>query len=141
MCVGVHALYVCVYACVCIAPRLWLRPQVCVSVRVCVCVCVTQGQGTNYSFVGSTALHWCAAKGHLACLRWLLGRGARVAQANSAGAYPLHAAVTHEHLDVIQVLILRAGADAQVRLQECLPNYTFWPHLPPPQAMPRPCMC
>lgn len=54
-----------------------------------------QGQGTSYSFTGHAALHWAAAKGQAQCLRWLLGRGAAVDQANAAGGTALHAAVAN----------------------------------------------
>lgn len=89
--------------------------KVCPLVVCWWCAVCSQGQGTNYSFVGSTALQWACAKGHLACARWLLGRGADARLGNAAGATPLHAAVTHEHLEVVQLLMLGAGADAQVR--------------------------
>ena len=42
--------------------------------------------GTSYGFVGHTALHYCAAKGHVACLRTLLLAGADVNATNRGGS-------------------------------------------------------
>ena len=78
------------------------------------CFTCVQGEGTNYSFTAHTALHWAAAKGHAASVRWLLAAGASAAVLNASGATPLHAAADNQQLGCVEVLLLLGGADAQV---------------------------
>ncbi len=79
-----------------------------------------QGEGTNFSFFGHTALHWAAAQGQAACVRWLLGAGADVARGNRAGSTPLHVAVEHGQMEAAKMLISEGGADVEVRRRVCL---------------------
>lgn len=61
------------------------------------------------------ALHWCAAKGHMHCLEWLLQQGAaRVSTLrNQADATALHTAAEHGQAACARLLVLRGGADVQ----------------------------
>jgi len=74
-----------------------------------------QGQGTSYSFTGHAALHWAAAKGHVGCVRWLLGQGANVGQANAAGATPLHAALANAQEECAKALVVEGRASIHVQ--------------------------
>lgn len=74
-----------------------------------------RGAGISYAFVGNSALHWAAAKGHKACVVWLLQRGAAVGAVNEAGASVLHTAVEHGQAGCAEVLVLAGGADLQVQ--------------------------
>ncbi|KAK9811860.1 hypothetical protein WJX72_011307 [[Myrmecia] bisecta] len=74
-----------------------------------------QGQGTNYSFTGHTALHWAAAKGHLAAIKWLLLKGANPNAQNHAGATPLHAAVSNSQVAAASMLLFEGEADPELR--------------------------
>ena len=71
-----------------------------------------RGEGTNFSFTGHTALHWCAAKAHAEGARFLLGEGADPNAPNNAGSTPLHAAAANGNVDCAKILILCGGADA-----------------------------
>ena len=69
-----------------------------------------QGDGTKYAEVGHSAQHWCAARGHLACLQWLLDKNAQVDMRNKGSATPLHAAALQEQVACGRLLVER-GAD------------------------------
>ncbi|KAF6252434.1 ankyrin repeat-containing domain protein [Scenedesmus sp. NREL 46B-D3] len=73
------------------------------------------GLGTSYALIGNSALHWCAAKGHMHCLEWLLQQGAaRVSTLrNQADATALHTAAEHGQAACARLLVLRGGADVQ----------------------------
>jgi hypothetical protein len=70
-----------------------------------------RGTGTSYAFVGNSALHWAAAKGHRRCVKWLLQQGAAVGAMNEAGAAPLHTAVEHGQPGCAQLLVLLGCGD------------------------------
>lgn len=72
-----------------------------------------RGAGISYAFVGNSALHWAAAKGHTAAVAWLLRQGAAVAAANEAGASALHTAVEHGQPGCAEALVLLGGAEIQ----------------------------
>jgi ankyrin repeat protein len=72
-----------------------------------------RGAGISYAFVGNSALHWAAAKGHRACVMWLLQQGASVGAVNEAGSTALHTAVEHQQPGCAGVLVLQGGADVQ----------------------------
>jgi ankyrin repeat protein len=74
-----------------------------------------QGAGISYAFVGNSALHWAAAKGHKACVAWLLQQRAAVGAVNEAGATVLHTAVEHGQAGCAEVLVLAGGADLQAQ--------------------------
>eukprot|EP00899_Mesostigma_viride_P012305 jgi/Mesvir1/21075/Mv17228-RA.1 len=74
-----------------------------------------KGQGNSYGFVGHSALHWCAAKGHLVALRLLIDAGARVDCVNNASATPLHAAASNGEAQCVRALILEGGATPSLR--------------------------
>jgi len=61
---------------------------------------------------GHTALHWAAAGGHDAAVRWLLRAGVPADAPNFAGASPLHSAVNNGHGATAALLLLEGGADA-----------------------------
>jgi tetratricopeptide (TPR) repeat protein len=69
-----------------------------------------QGAGTKYGAVGHSAMHWCAARGHVECLRLLLESKANVNCRNKGAATPLHAAAQQDQVDCAR-LLLRHGAD------------------------------
>lgn len=60
---------------------------------------------------GHSALHWCAAKGHAECARWLLRAGAHANMRNHGGATTLHSAANNKQLGLLRVLVLEGGAD------------------------------
>jgi tetratricopeptide (TPR) repeat protein len=72
------------------------------------------GQGTSYSFLGHTAMHWCAARGHVTCLELLIGARADVNVKNRGGSTPLHAAAQRDVLESAR-LLLASGANLQAR--------------------------
>ena len=52
-----------------------------------------RGKGISYGFVGHSALHWAAAKGHVAIVRWLIGEcQVNPNVRNNGDGTPLHAA-------------------------------------------------
>lgn len=69
-----------------------------------------RGQGTSAGFVGHSALHYAAAKGHLDLLMMLLASGSDVGARNRGGTTPLHSAAMNDHGDIVSVL-LQCGAD------------------------------
>lgn len=74
-----------------------------------------RGAGISYAFVGNSALHWASAKGHRACVAWLLQQGAAVDSVNEAGASALHTAVEHGQPGCAEMLVLLGGADLQAQ--------------------------
>jgi ankyrin repeat protein len=64
----------------------------------------------TYLHIGHSAMHWCAARGHVECLRLLLESKANVNCRNKGAATPLHAAAQHDQVDCAR-LLLRHGAD------------------------------
>jgi tetratricopeptide (TPR) repeat protein len=68
------------------------------------------GQGTAYAFFGHSAMHWCAARGHVTCLELLIGAGADINVRNRGGSTPLHAAAQRDAVESLRVL-LASGAD------------------------------
>jgi tetratricopeptide (TPR) repeat protein len=68
------------------------------------------GQGTPYAFFGHSAMHWCAARGHVTCLELLIGAGAGINVRNRGGSTPLHAAAQRDAVESLRVL-LASGAD------------------------------
>lgn len=60
--------------------------------------------------IGHSALHWAAASGNLAAVRWLLDAGASASLRNSSERTPLHTAASGGHLAVVEELCTR-GAD------------------------------
>ncbi|KAG2484955.1 hypothetical protein HYH03_016253 [Edaphochlamys debaryana] len=57
------------------------------------------------SGLGHTALHWCAAKGGVEAMRWLLEMGLDVNVRNDDGATPLHAAARNGSLEAVEALL------------------------------------
>lgn len=86
----------------------------------------SQGEGTNFSFTGHTALHWAAAKGHAAAVRWLLAAGASPRATNKGAATPLHAAAANQHMHCAEVLMLLGHADAKVVGRERSEAFLFF---------------
>lgn len=76
-----------------------------------------RGQGTSYGFVGHTALHYCAAKGHVACLRTLLLAGSQVNAKNRGGSSVLHSAAMNDSVECARILIA-AGANPRMGDQD-----------------------
>ena len=62
-------------------------------------LCV-QGSG-----IGHSAVHWCAARGYLECLEWLLQQGADVNRLNAEDSTPLHAAAANGQQTIVQYLL------------------------------------
>ena len=75
---------------------------------------VYMGSGTNYSFTGNTAVHWCAAKGHVEALRWLLVQGGDPNAPNNAGSTPVHSAGVNGQVETAKVLVFEFGGDASI---------------------------
>eukprot|EP01065_Artemidia_motanka_P029409 TRINITY_DN35524_c0_g1_i1.p1 TRINITY_DN35524_c0_g1~~TRINITY_DN35524_c0_g1_i1.p1 ORF type:complete len:468 (+),score=126.29 TRINITY_DN35524_c0_g1_i1:74-1477(+) len=69
-----------------------------------------RGLGTSYGFIGSTTLHWAAARGHLAMMRWLLAEGADASAQNFGGSTPLHSACSNGQMQSLE-LLLASGAN------------------------------
>ena len=72
------------------------------------------GKGTSLGFIGHSALHWAAAKGHEALARWLISQGASLEQRNNADSTALHTAAQNGKRGVLELLVA-AGADAAAR--------------------------
>ncbi|KAJ1479655.1 hypothetical protein T484DRAFT_1958437, partial [Baffinella frigidus] len=72
---------------------------------------------TSYGFVGHTALHYCAAKGHVACLRTLLLAGSQVNAKNRGGSSVLHSAAMNDSVECARILIA-AGANPRMGDQD-----------------------
>lgn len=65
---------------------------------------------------GMTALHWAAANGNGAAIRWLLGKDAEVDLADKKGRTPLKIALDAKATNVMTVLLNIGGADARLAL-------------------------
>ena len=61
---------------------------------------VLQGSG-----IGHSAMHWCAAKGYLECLQWLLKQGADINTLNAQDSTLLHAAAANGQESIVQYLL------------------------------------
>ncbi|GIM11413.1 hypothetical protein Vretimale_14936, partial [Volvox reticuliferus] len=59
--------------------------------------------------MGHTALHWCAAKGSVECVGWLLQQGTDINVRNDDGATPLHAAARNGRLEAVEALLTWRG--------------------------------
>ncbi|KAJ9470928.1 Hsp70-Hsp90 organizing protein 3 [Diplonema papillatum] len=68
-----------------------------------------RGGGTSYGFIGSTALHWAAARGSEKILVWLIRHGADINALNNGGSTPLHSACSNGQPNTVRILI-QAGA-------------------------------
>ncbi|GFR47298.1 hypothetical protein Agub_g8985, partial [Astrephomene gubernaculifera] len=55
--------------------------------------------------LGHTALHWCAAKGSVEGVAWLLQQGMDINVRNDDGATPLHAAARNGRLEAVEALL------------------------------------
>jgi tetratricopeptide (TPR) repeat protein len=71
------------------------------------------GQGTSFGFVGNTALHFTCANGDMAGTQLLVELGASVNCQNNGGSTPLHAAIGHGCVEIVEYL-LRRGANSHV---------------------------
>ena len=70
-----------------------------------------RGTGTSYGFIGSTAVHWAAARGSLPILTWLAENGANLDTQNNGGSAPLHSAASNGQIQTLTFL-LRHGANS-----------------------------
>ena len=77
-------------------------------------VLFSQGVGTSYGFSGNTALHWAAAKGHAACVRWLYECGIDPNVANNGNGTAAHSAAGAGALETLRVLAHECGARMDV---------------------------
>jgi tetratricopeptide (TPR) repeat protein len=73
-----------------------------------------RGKGCSLGFIGHSALHWAAAKGHTQLLLWLLARGAEPGLVNNAGSTALHTAAQNGQQAAAEAL-LAAGAEPDAR--------------------------
>ena len=73
-----------------------------------------KGSGTNYSFTGNTAVHWCAAKGHTEALRWLLMEGGDANAPNNAGSTPIHSAAVNGQHETAKILLFEFGGNSMI---------------------------
>ena len=64
--------------------------------------------------IGNTALHWCASKGNLDCVEWLLDKSASINSRNAGDSTPLHSAAGSGHLPVL-VELLKRNANTDLR--------------------------
>jgi hypothetical protein len=69
-----------------------------------------RGQTTSAGFVGHSALHWAAAKGHVECLLALIAAGADIHAKNRGGTTVLHTAAMNDSIKCVEIL-LRCGAN------------------------------
>ncbi|EFJ44630.1 molecular chaperone, partial [Volvox carteri f. nagariensis] len=65
--------------------------------------------GCRGTGMGHTALHWCAAKGSVEGVGWLLRQGMDINVRNDDGATPLHAAARNGRLEAIEALLSWRG--------------------------------
>ena len=75
-----------------------------------------RGAATSYGFIGSTALHWAAARGSQKIVLWLLQHGADIDAQNNGGSTPMHSACSNGQPSTLQIL-LQAGANTT--LSDC----------------------
>ena len=61
---------------------------------------IVQGSG-----IGHSAMHWCAAKGYLECLQWLVKQGADINSLNAEDSTPLHAAAANGQESIVRYLL------------------------------------
>lgn len=59
-----------------------------------------QGSG-----IGHSAMHWCAAKGYIECLQWLVKQGADINNLNAEDSTPLHAAAANGQESIVLYLL------------------------------------
>jgi ankyrin repeat protein len=62
---------------------------------------------------GWTALHYAAWKGHIACVQWLLERGASALLRDASGQLPLHLSARYGHSQCCRLLV-RASGDCDI---------------------------
>ncbi|KAL0048479.1 hypothetical protein WJX82_004224 [Trebouxia sp. C0006] len=67
------------------------------------------------SGIGHAAVHWCAAKGHLTCLQWLLQQEADINCLNAEDSTPLHAAAANGQQDIVLFLLDQSATKVHVR--------------------------
>ena len=67
---------------------------------------------------GNTALHVCAQKGHHACIRRLLQKGADPDKTNAFGFSPLAMALRYDQLECVRLLLVAGGT--------CSNPYFIW---------------
>ena len=76
-----------------------------------------QGSG-----VGHSAMHWCAAKGYLDCLQWLVKQGADINSLNAEDSTPLHAAAANGKEGIVHYLLAQPNIT-----RESLANFVAHP--------------
>ena len=71
------------------------------------------GKGTSLGFTGNSAMHWCASKGHVSCVRWLLQMGLHPDTQNNNDSTPSHSAAGAGEAEVLRCLLMEGGGDGQ----------------------------
>ena len=77
-----------------------MHPDASVGLLLLITHILLQGSG-----IGHSALHWCAAKGYLECLQWLLKQGADINTLNAEDSTLLHAAAANGQESTVQYLL------------------------------------
>lgn len=80
------------------------------------------GEGTPYGFHRHTALHWCAARGHIQCMEALIAARADVGVRNRGGSTALHSAAQGGQLDAIKALVACGSDVTALDLGGCTPQ-------------------
>jgi len=74
------------------------------------------GKGTNYGFSGNSAMHWCASKGHIQCMRWLFSLGADVNGCRNMGdSTAAHSAAGSGNIPSLIALIHEFSCDLELK--------------------------
>jgi ankyrin repeat protein/Flp pilus assembly protein TadD len=73
------------------------------------------GKGTSYGFSGNSAMHWCASKGHVQCMRWLFSLGFDIDRCRNMGdSAAAHSAAGSGNIASLITLIHEFSCDLEL---------------------------
>ena len=73
-----------------------------------------RGQGTSYSLMGHTALHWVCAKGHVQAAKMLIDSGLDANAVNNGGTHALFSAAAHGQASTARFLLVYGKCNAKL---------------------------
>ena len=74
-----------------------------------------RGQGTSYSLMGHTALHWVCAKGHVQAAKMLIDSGLDANAVNNGGTHALFSAAAHGQASTARFLLVYGKCNAKLQ--------------------------